>query len=179
VASPLGGSVAGCVGCAARDAVIAAQGRANAALAGRVAKLEAADAQLLARVERLERLVSRNSGNSSFPPSMDDQPGRTPPRKPRRARGKRKPGGQPGSPGTHLAWSDVPDETIPHFPDGTCACGAALSGAADLGVVASHQQVEIPLASATVTQHDLHAVACGCGKVHQAARPEGMTGSSG
>ena len=159
--------------------MIAAQGRANAALAGRVAEMEAANAQLLARVERLERLVSRNSGNSSFPPSMDDQPGRTPPRKPRRARGKRTPGGQPGSPGTHLAWSDVPDETIPHFPDGTCACGAALSGAADLGVVASHQQVEIPLASATVTQHDLHAVACGCGKVHQAARPEGMTGGPG
>jgi hypothetical protein len=80
VTSPLGGVVAGCAGCVARDAVIAAQGRANAALAGRVAGLEVANAQLLARVERLERLVSRNSGNSLFPPSMDDQPGRTPPR---------------------------------------------------------------------------------------------------
>jgi hypothetical protein len=174
-----GGSVSGCAGCAARDAVIAAQGRANAALAGRVADLEAVNAQLLARVERLERLVSRNSGNSSFPPSMDDQPGRTPPRKPGRKRGNRKPGGQPGAPGSHLAWSEAPGETIPHFPAGTCECGAALSGAADLGVVASHQQVEIPLASATVTQHDLHAVACGCGKVHQAARPDGVTGGPG
>jgi transposase len=62
----------------------------------------------------------------------------------------------------------------PAFPDGTCACGEALSGAADLGVTASHQQVEIPLASAKVIQHDLHAVACGCGKVHRAARPEGV-----
>ena len=159
--------------------MIAAQGRANAALAGRVAELEAGNAQLLARVERLERLVSRNSGNSSFPPSMDDQPGRTPPRKPGRKRGNRKPGGQPGAPGSHLAWSEAPDETIPHFPAGTCECGAALSGAADLGVVASHQQVEIPLASATVTQHDLHAVACSCGKVHQAARPEGVAGGPG
>ena len=50
-------------------------------------------------------------------------------------------------------------------------CGAALSGAADLGVTASHQQVEIPLTAARVIQHDLHAVACGCGKVHQASRP--------
>ena len=141
-----------CAGCAARDAVIG---------------------DLLARVERLERLISRNSGNSSMPPSADDLPGRPPPAKPARKAGKRKPGKQPGSPGSHLAWSEDPDDTVPHFPDGTCACGAALSGAADLGVTASHQQVEIPLASAKVIQHDLHAVACGCGKVHQAARPEG------
>jgi len=179
VTSPLSAAVAGCAGCAARDAVIAAQGRANAALAQRVGELEAANAQLLARVERLERLVSRNSGNSSLPPSLDDQPGRTPPQpKPGRG-GKRKPGKQPGAPGSHLAWSDDPDETVPHFPGGTCRCGAALAGAADLGVAASHQQVEIPLASATVTQHDLHAVRCRCGTVHQAARPEGVTGGPG
>jgi transposase len=143
----------GCAGCAARDAVIE---------------------DLLARVERLERLISRNSGNSSMPPSADDLPGRRPPAgRPARKAGKRKPGKQPGAPGSHLAWSE-PDDTVPHFPDGTCACGAALSGAADLGVAASHQQVEIPLASAKVIQHDLHAVACGCGKVHHAARPAGV-----
>ena len=130
---------------------------------------------LLARVERLERLISRNSGNSSMPPPADDLSGRQPPPgKPARKAGRRKPGKQPGSPGSHLAWSEDPDDTVPHFPDGTCACGAALSGAADPGVTASHQQVEIPLASAKVIQHDLHAVACGCGKVHQAARPGGV-----
>jgi hypothetical protein len=53
---------AGCPACAERDAVIEAQA--------------AAISELQARVERLERLVSRNSGNSSFPPSMDAQPGR-------------------------------------------------------------------------------------------------------
>ncbi len=97
-------------------------------------------------MERLERLASRNSRNSSMPPSADDLPGRTPPpRKPSRG-GKRKPGKQPGAPGSHLAWGEHPDDTVPHFPEGTCACGADLAGAADLGVVASHQQVEIPLA---------------------------------
>ena len=40
--------------------------------------------------------------------------------------------------------------------------------AGDLGVAASHQQVEIPLVSAQVIQHDLHAVRCDCGRVHQA-----------
>jgi transposase len=62
---------------------------------------------------------------------------------------------------------------VPHFPDGVCECGAALEGAADLGVAASHQVIDVPLETATVTQHDLHEVACGCGRVHRAAAPAG------
>ncbi|MGN1286849.1 MAG: aromatic-ring-hydroxylating dioxygenase subunit beta, partial [Bradyrhizobium sp.] len=47
------------------------------------------------RIARLERLISRNSGNSSMPPSADDLPGKKPPeRRPRRGAG-RKPGKQP------------------------------------------------------------------------------------
>ncbi len=52
-------------------------------------------------------------------------------------------------------------------------CGADLAGAVDLGVAASHQEVEIPEMAATVIQHDLHAVACSCGRVHRAAAPAG------
>src|SRR5690349_19540597 len=44
----------------------------NAALAERAGELEK-------RLARLEHAASRNSGNSSLPPSLDDQPGRTPP----------------------------------------------------------------------------------------------------
>lgn len=79
-------------------AVLAAQ---NAALAGRVRQLEAADAELAERLARLERAVSRNSGNSSMPPSADDLPGKAPPpqrRQPRRD-GNKRPGKQPGAPG--------------------------------------------------------------------------------
>jgi len=74
-------------------------------LAGRdaeVAELRAQVAALEQRLARVERLVSRNSGNSSFPPSMDDQPGRPPPQKPGRQAGRRKPGKQPGAPG--ITW---------------------------------------------------------------------------
>ncbi len=152
---------------AARDAVIAAQARVIEVLAGQVK-------DLTARVDRLERLASRNSGNSSMPPSADDLPGRTPPQpNPKRGRGGRKPGGQPGSKGSHLAWSQNPDDTVPHFPRGVCACGADLADAADLGVAASHQIVDVPLQTAMVVQHDLHQVACGCGRVHRAAAPPG------
>jgi transposase len=152
---------AGCPGCAARDEVIAGQA--------------AAIAELAAKVERLERLVSRNSGNSSFPPSMDAQPGRKPPEKARRrpADGKRGPGKQPGAPGSFLAWSAGPDEHVDVFPEGRCGCGAALADGSDRGVVACHQQVEIPLVTARVIQHDRHAVACVCGKIHRAPPPAG------
>jgi transposase len=141
----------------------------------RVEELSAQVAGLEERLARLERLASRNSGNSSFPPSMDDLPGRTAPReKPRRGTGtKRGPGKQPGAAGSHLAWSEAPDDTVPHFPAGLCACGADLATAADRGVAASHQIVDIPLETATVTQHDLHEVACTCGRVHRAAAPGG------
>lgn len=106
-------------------------------------------------------------------PSADDLPGRTPPA-PKPGRGsKRKPGKQPGAPGSHLAWSASPDHAIPHFPAGACACGADLAAAADLGVAASHQEVEVPLVTAQVIQHDLHEVACACGRVHRAAPPPG------
>jgi hypothetical protein len=40
-------------------------------------------------------------------------------------------------------------------------------------VVASHQQVEIPLVSARVIQHDRHAVRCACGRAHLASAPPG------
>ena len=142
--------------------------------AKRIEAQERAIGELQKKVERLERLISRNSGNSSMPPSADDLPGRKPPAcMPGRGGGQRKPGKQPGAPGSHLAWSGDPDQRIPHFPQGTCECGAALASARDLGVVASHQQVEVPLAAAQVIQHDLHAVACACGRVHQAPRPAG------
>ena len=101
---------------------------------------------LAAEVRELRRRLGRNSGNSSMAPSADDLPGHTPPEpKPRRERGGRKPGKQPGAPGSHLAWYDSPDETVPRFPAGSCECGADLAGAADLGVAASHQIVDIPL----------------------------------
>jgi hypothetical protein len=133
--------------------------------------------ELAAKVARLEHLLSRNSRNSSMPPSLDDKPGGTPPpakptgkgrATPKRARGKQK-----GAPGANLSWSDAPDERANRFPQGSCGCGADLAGAADLGVVDAFQQIEIPTVRAAVTQYDQHAVRCGCGRVHTAARPAG------
>jgi hypothetical protein len=40
-------------------------------------------------------------------------------------------------------------------------------------VVDRYQQHEVPLVAVKLTQYDQHAVACGCVRVHTAARPDG------
>jgi transposase len=155
---------------------LAAQDRQIAEMAGQLAQLMEVNEALAAKLAGLEHLLSRNSGNSSSPPSRDDDPGKpAAPEKtrrggnPARARGK-----QPGAPGSHLAWIDDPHERRDRFPQGRCDCGADLTQARDLGVVDSYQAHEIPQVAVRVTQYDQHQVACcGCGRTHAAARPEG------
>ena len=148
----------------------------DAVIAGLRAQL-AEQAELIAR---LERLISRNSGNSSMPPSSDDQPGRKPPQ-PRQRQGgkKRRPGKQPGVVGAYLPWNDHPDGTISHFPEGTCGCGRNLAGARDLGVRYSHQVTYLPEARAETVQHDRHEVQCACGQTHVADPPPEAAGAPG
>ena len=165
----------GCAPCAARDEEIAQ-------LREQLAARDAEVTDLKDRVARLERSVSRNSGNSSMPPSGDDTPGRRPPRKQRRAAErdaakKRKRGKQPGAPGSAMTWTE-PDVTRDWFPEGTCECGADLDGAADLGVARSCQQKEVPEPKAVTVQHDLHETRCQCGKTHVAPRPPGVPDSA-
>jgi hypothetical protein len=161
-----------------RDELIVVVGRQAvqiSAQAVQISELVEVNEALAGRLARLEHLLSRNSGNSSNPPSRDDDPGKPPaPDKqrgrggPRRARGK-----QPGSPGTHLAWTDDPDEQRDRFPEGRCDCGNDLGRARDLGVVDRYQQHEIPPVAVTITQYDQHRVECDCGRRHTATRPDG------
>lgn len=70
-------------------------------------------AALTAQVEELTRRLGQNSGNSSLPPSSDRFG------EPKRDRGKgsaRKPGKQPGAPGSALKFVADPDEVIDHVP---------------------------------------------------------------
>ncbi len=146
------------------------------AQAGQISELMEANEALAARLAKLEHLLSRNAGNSSNPPSKDDDPGKpAPPEKKQRGRGgpKRGRGKQPGAPGSHLAWTDHPDDRRDRFPEGRCECGDDLGGARDLGIVDRYQQHEIPQVTVKVTQYDQHQVQCGCGTLHTAARPDG------
>jgi transposase len=158
-----------------RDALIRQQ-------AEEIAALKALVADLREQLEMLAREKSRNSGNSSLPPSSDDAvPGRKQPsRQQRRAaeRSAKKRGKQPGSPGTSMTW-EVPDRTEDHYPQGACSCGTGLENAGDLGVTRSYQQEEVPVQVSERVQHDLHGVKCpGCGKEHAAPRPPGVPASA-
>jgi len=146
-----------------------------ATLSTQVADLLGVNEELAGKLARLEHLLSRNSGNSSMPPSKDDDPGRTPPPvKPKRPAGpKRKRGKQPGAPGANLAWVERPDDRLDRFPRGRCECGHDLAEATDMGIVDRYQQHEIPQVSVSITQYDQHQVRCGCGRLHAAQRPEG------
>jgi hypothetical protein len=121
-------------------------------------------------------LVRRQDAQiTAMPPSQDDSPGRTPPRRPRpgdRSKGAR--GKLPGAPGAGLAFTDSPDAREDRFPLGRCECGTDLGQATDLGIVDRYQQHEIPQVSVKVTQYGQHQVRCGCGRLHIAERPEGV-----
>jgi transposase len=152
----------------AGDVVIAAQAKA-------IEELTAANARLVERVAALERLVGRNSGNSSMPPSADDLPGRSKPQpRPVKASGRKR-GKQPGAAGSSLPWVAFPDERVAHRPHGDCGCGADLAGATEVGIERSHQTHDLPEIRITVRQHDVYRVRCSCGREHVATLPAGVS----
>ena len=140
--------------------------------AGLIVELRKANAALEERVARLERQVSRNSGNSSLPPSTDDLPGRPKPTPNRVKNSGRGRGKQKGATGNALSWVAVPDEWVPHRPHGCCGCGADLADARDVGVERSHQVHDLPEVWITVWQHDVYRVRCGCGTEHVGVLPD-------
>lgn len=121
--------------------------------------------RLEARVAELERLLGRNWGNSSLPPSRDDaeaRAARAARRQSKRERGKRRPGKQPGDPGSHLARVDDPDHRIPHAPRHCRACGADLADA-ELTGVERRQVFDLPERRREVTEHIAERRRCACG----------------
>jgi transposase len=145
--------------------------------AGVITELRTANRALEERVRRLERQVSRNSGNSSMPPSSDDLPGRAKPApKPAKGSGRAR-GKQTGAQGSALGWVNAPDEWVPHRPAGCCGCGADLAGAHDVGIERSHQVHDLPEVRVKVTQHDVYRVRCGCGAEHVGVLPAGVSGA--
>ncbi len=120
--------------------------------------------QLEARVEKRERQLAKDSGNSSRPPSSDPS---------RRAAGRgkdrsgRKPGGQPGHEGRGRPLLPVwaVDELIDHWP-ASCDCGYVFSerDRVAVGEPARHQVEELPGIAVRVTEHRCQRGRCpGCG----------------
>jgi transposase len=122
--------------------------------------------QLSARVGQLERQARKDSSTSSRPPSSDSPYKKKGSDRSLRERGKRRPGKQPGDPGTTMSLVDDPDERIDCPPAACRGCGAGLAGA-PVTAQRRHQVTDIePAPAPKVTEYLAQAKECaGCGTV--------------
>ena len=134
----------------------------RAELAVRLAEAYLLIGRLQERAEELERRAGRDSSVSSRPPSSDSPYKKKPRDRSLRERGKRRPGKQPGEPGTTLMLADDPDERL-EFPPACCrGCGAGLAGA-PVVLERRHQVTDIaPPPPPAVTEYVAQAKACPC-----------------
>lgn len=129
--------------------------------------------ELRARVAELERQVGRNSRNSSAPPSSDGLA--KPPPRSMRGKSGRRPGKQPGSPGAALSQVERPDRRERHFPAVCGSCSRGLRRSRKAGDPVRRQVFDVPEMKVVVTEHELHALACGCGHVTRVEAPAGVS----
>ena len=129
--------------------------------------------QLTAEVAELRRQLGQNSRNSSKPPSSDSPFTKPAPKSLRRKSG-RKPGGQPGHPGSTLALVDNPTKRQRHEPGPCTGCGADLADAPEVGVE-RRQVFDLPPVTVQVTEHQLIARRCRCGTTTCGTAPEAVT----
>lgn len=142
-----------------------------------IVELVATVAALQARVTELERkiaLLTRDSSNSSKPPSSDRFKGRAKP--PKKSR-KRNRGGQPGHKGAtrDLIPPEQVDTVHDVLPELCESCHKTLEPGEDggrlLGNYLRCQVVEIPEIKPGITEYRLRCVECACGAVTWAEVP--------
>jgi transposase len=121
------------------------------------------------RVEKLEQKISKNSHNSSKPPSSDmnrelkslrDKTGKTS-------------GGQPGHQGNSLHQVANPDHIQEHTVHGRCSCGHDLAKGKRIGWE-RRQVFDLPPITLEVTEHRAEVRECSCGQQHTALFPKGV-----
>jgi transposase len=127
----------------------------------RTTELIEANRRLESRVADLEQRLNRRSHNSSTPPSAD--PPSAPPR-PRQAASGRRPGGQPGHPGSNrpLLTLERVDEVVDHWPERCSSCARPLREEERIEAAAPqrHQIYELPAIAVRVSEHRLHRLRC-------------------
>jgi transposase len=126
------------------------------------------------RVVQLENELAKyrnpkNSGNSSIPPSKDEnRPKKT---QSLRDASVRKSGGQPGHEGHTLEMRAVPDVITDHIPGFCSGCGEDLSPiAAELS--SKRQVIDLPVIRPVCTEHRSYHKICRCGTKNKAAYPD-------
>lgn len=137
-----------------------------------IKRLEAEVVELKAEVVELKRRLAQNSRNSSRPPSSDGL-AKPAPKSLRRPSG-RKPGGQDGHGGGHLARVAAPDEVVRHAPSVCLGCDGDLAG---VPVQSEHsrQVFDLPKVRLRVVEHVVERRRCACGRQTSGEFPAGVT----
>ena len=139
-------------------------------LRGLVRDLIAQVTALQSKVSELEARLALNSRNSSKPPSSDGL--NKPKPKSLRKPGERPTGGQKGHKGSTLAQVAEPDITVQHAPPLHCdACQRPLP---EVTVVETRQVFDLPKLGFEVTEHQVMAASCLCGKICRGEFPAGI-----
>lgn len=122
------------------------------------------------KVTELEARLAINSRNSSKPPSSDGL--NKPKPKSLRKRGERPTGGQKGHKGHALNKVAEPDRIVMHPPPLHCdVCQRPLPEAS---VAESRQVFDLPPLRFEVTEHQVLATQCACGKICRGEFPSGI-----
>lgn len=119
-------------------------------------------------VQSLKEQVSKDSHNSSKPPSSDGLAKPKP--KSLRPKSGRPTGGQPGHPGHTLQLVEKPNHTVRHAVERCTGCGLALNHQAP-DRVERRQVFDLPEPKLEITEHQGEVKTCRCGCVNRAAFP--------
>lgn len=123
------------------------------------------------RIKELEDQISKNSRNSSKPPSSDAFSKPEP--KSRREKSGRKAGGQNGHKGTNLKLVDSPDKIKVHQVKRCACCGVHL-GYQQADALERRQVYDHPPLELIITEHRAELKRCSCGHLNKAAFPNGV-----
>lgn len=130
--------------------------------------------QLSARIKNLEDQISKNSSNSSKPPSTDGFKRQNKTKSMRKKSGK-KPGAQNGHKGSTLKMVDIPDEIVTHELYECPVCNKSLKHIEPV-TTEKRQVFDIPPTSVLVTEHQAQVKQCPhCHYKSSASFPEGIT----
>ena len=123
---------------------------------------------LEARIEVLENQKSKDSKNSSKPPSGDGFVKRT---KSLRTKSERKSGGQKDHPGCTLEWQEEVDEVFVHPVLDCTSCGTSLESVEVLNL-SCRQVQELPPIKLVIHEHQSEEKCCPhCGVINQGKFP--------
>lgn len=140
-------------------------------------QLQAQVKQLSDENQQLKKELSvyqnkKDSSNSHTPPSQD--PHRPQKNQSLRESSGKKPGGQPGHPGTTLPCSAIPDEVITHKACNCNHCGSDLSHLPHV-LIETRQVIDLPVIQPICTEHQIYQTTCPCGHTEQSTFPPHVT----